>query len=42
MEDPVVSPVFKKGPKSDPANYRPISLTCILSKLMEHILCTLM
>ena len=35
-----ISPVFKKGAKSDPANYRPVSLTCILSKLMEHILCT--
>lgn len=33
-----VSPIFKKGDKSDPANYRPISLTCILCKLMEHIM----
>ena len=33
-----VSPIFKKGDKSDPANYRPISLTCILCKLMEHII----
>ena len=32
-----VSPLFRKGDKSDPANYRPISLTCILSKVMEHI-----
>ena len=32
-----VSPVFKKGSKSDPANYRLISLTCILCKVMEHI-----
>lgn len=32
-----VSPLFKKGDKSDPANYRPISLTCILCKVMEHI-----
>ena len=30
-------PLFKKGDKSDPANYRPISLTCILCKVMEHI-----
>ena len=33
-----VSPVFKKGSKSGPANYRPISLTCILCKVMEHII----
>jgi retron-type reverse transcriptase len=34
----IVAPVYKKGPKSKPNNYRPISLTCIASKLMEHIL----
>ena len=33
-----VTPLFKKGDKSDPANYRPISLTCILCKVMEHII----
>lgn len=33
-----VSPLFKKGDKADPANYRPISLTCILCKVMEHII----
>ena len=27
----------KKGDKSTPANYRPVSLTCILCKLMEHV-----
>ena len=32
-----MSPLFKKLEKSDPANYRPISLTCILCKVMEHI-----
>ena len=30
-----VTPVFKKGSPSDPANYRPISLTCIACKLLE-------
>ena len=33
-----VCAVFKKGKKSDPANYRPISLTCIASKILEHII----
>ena len=33
-----VSPIFKKGEKYNPANYRPVLLTCICSKLMEHIL----
>jgi len=35
-----VAPVFKKGQKYLCANYRPISLTCIASKLMEHIICS--
>ena len=29
---------FKKGTKSDPANYRHISLTCIACKILEHII----
>ena len=33
-----VSPIFKKGDKSTAANYRDISLTCILYKVMEHII----
>lgn len=33
-----VVPVFKKGDKSKPENYRPVSLTCVTSKILEHIL----
>ena len=33
-----VSPIYKKGSKQQAENYRPISLTCICSKVLEHIL----
>ena len=32
-----VVPLFKKGDRSDPANYRPISLTSLSCKLLEHV-----
>ena len=32
-----VVPVFKKGARSDPSNYRPVSLTSILCKILEKI-----
>jgi hypothetical protein len=32
-----VAPIFKKGERYCAANYRPVLLTCIASKLMEHI-----
>ena len=33
-----VSAVFKKGQRYDPANYRPVSLTCLCCKMLEHII----
>ena len=33
-----VCPLYKKGDKTDPANYRSISLACILCKVMEHVI----
>ena len=33
-----VAPIFKKGSKQDINNYRPILLTCISCKLLEHII----
>ena len=32
-----VGAIHKKGKKSDASNYRPVSLTCIASKVLEHI-----
>ena len=33
-----ISPVFKKGDRTKASNYRPVSLTSICSKVLEHIL----
>ena len=33
----IITAVFKKGDKSTPNNYRPVSLTSVLSKIMESI-----
>ena len=32
-----MTPVFKKGRRPEAGNYRPVSLTCIAYKIMEHI-----
>ena len=34
----LVKPIFKKGPRYNALNYRPISLTSVCSKVMERIL----
>ena len=36
--DAHVVPVFKKGDRHLPSNYRPVSLTSVVSKVMEHII----
>ena len=35
-----ISPLFKKGDRSLACNYLPVSLTCVPSKLLEHIVCS--
>ena len=32
-----IRPLFKKGDRSLSCNYRPVSLTCVPCKLLEHI-----
>jgi len=34
-----ISPIHKNGNAHLASNYRPVSLTCVLSKLMQHIIC---
>ena len=35
-----VAPIFKKGDPLQVSNYRPVSLTSVPSKVMEHIVCS--
>ena len=35
-----ITPIFKKGSKCDAVNYRPVSLTCVACKQLEHIICS--
>ena len=33
-----VTPIYKKGPKGDPGNYRPVSLTSVPCRMLESII----
>ena len=33
-----VTPIFKEGNRSTVSNYRPVSLTCVCCKMLEHIM----
>ena len=35
-----ICPLYKKGDRALPRNYRPVSLTCVPCKMLEHIVCT--
>src|SRR6218665_1518962 len=35
--DALIVPLFKKGNRSDPGNYRPVSLTSVVCKVMERL-----
>ena len=37
-KEATILPVYKKECRSNPANDRPVSLTCILCKILEHII----
>ena len=37
-KDSIISPIYKKGKKSEPVNYRPVNLTSNVCKLMERVL----
>ena len=34
----IVSPIYKKGSRDISSNYRPVSLTCVLCRVLEHII----
>lgn len=38
LKEGLVTPIYKKGDKTDPANYRRITVTTVILKVIEHIL----
>ena len=38
LKEGILTPIFKKGDTSDPGNYRGITVTPVLLKILEHIL----
>ena len=34
----LITPLYKKGPRNIPANYRPVSLTSVVSKMLKHFI----
>jgi hypothetical protein len=37
-KDALISPIYKKGSRTIPANYRPVSLTSVVCKVLERII----
>ena len=38
LKEGILTPVYKKGGSTDPGNYRGITVTPVLLKVLEHIL----
>ena len=37
-KDALITPIYKKGDRSSAAKYRPVSLTCVVCKILENII----